>query len=328
MFGRVLLILFALFLGTIVAATILAFTWGKQQLQAVDLTDTTIRRFVIPKGASTARTAELLKEKKLIKNPLVFRAYARYSGLDRSLQAGAYDLAPSMSVFEITQTLQQGSKAIWLTLPEGMRVEEVAERLTDTELTDFDAEQFITMAKPNEGRIFPDTYLVPRESSAEQLFTLFTDTFQEKVETGLSTELASSERPVEEILILASLIQREGRTPEDMGLIAGVLDNRLKQGMKLDIDATLSYLRGYDEAARNWWSAPTIDLKNVDSPYNTYKVSGLPPTPIASPGLSAIRAALDPTPTAALFYLHAPDGEAYFAETLAEHSANIERYLR
>jgi UPF0755 protein len=283
---------------------------------------------VIPKGTSLATLSALLAEKDLINNAVVFRYYARQKGLGSALQAGSYELSPSMSAADIDRVLRSGSQSIWVTLPEGLRVEEIAERLAMSELSEFDQAEFIRIARPSEGRLFPDTYLVPRESTAEQLFTLLTTTFQKKVEKSMSTQLQKSERSLDDIIVIASLIQREGRTAKDMRIISGVIDNRLRKGMKLDIDATLSYLRGYDTLNQSWWSAPSVELKTVNSPYNTYLQVGLPPGPIANPGLAAIEAALDPVPTTALFYLHAPDGTAYFAETLAEHQANIERYLR
>ncbi len=169
---------------------------------------------------------------------------------------------------------------------------------------------------------------MPKEITAEKVYDLLTNTFHQKVEVGLEDELATDGRDLDEILVLASLVQREGRSATDMRTIAGVLQNRLDIGMKLDIDATLSYLRGYDAQAESWWSAPDISLKTNTSEYNTYLYATLPPAPIANPGLDAIKAVLEPISNDYLFYLHAPDGTAYYATTLTEHTNNVNRYLR
>ncbi len=305
-----------------------ALVWANQQLAPVNPADNQAVLVVIPKGSSTAKTAQILSQKGLIRNEYVFRLYARSQGLEKILQAGSYEIAPTMTVAEIIHTFEQGSQAVWITLPEGLRVEEVAARFSALELAEFDQHAFIALAKPSEGRLFPDTYLIPRESTAEQLFALLTRTFRDKVEVNLAEQLQKSDRSLDEVIIIASLVQRESSSPADMRNVAGVINNRLHQGMKLDIDATLSYARGYDEQQTSWWSAPSPALKSSDSPYNTYLISGLPPAPIANPGLAAIQAALDPSPSSALFYLHSPTGQAYYADTLEQHNRNIERYLR
>lgn len=316
------------FFALIIGLGIGGLIWANQQMSAVSTTNQKTVLFIIPKGASTTKASTLLAEKGLIRNALVFQLYARQIQLDRELQAGSYELTPAMSMQEIVAVFREGSKSIWITLPEGLRIEEIAQRLAASDLDSFDSDTFIELAKPSEGRLFPDTYLLPRESTAEQLFTLFTRTFQDKVEIKLAEELQESNQSFEELIVLASLVQRESNSPSDMRMVAGVIANRLELGMKLDIDATLSYIRGYDETAENWWSAPDPSLKSMESPYNTYLVAGLPPAAIANPGLEAMQAALDPTPTSALFYLHTPAGQAYYADTYEEHIANIERYLR
>lgn len=305
-----------------------AIVWANQQLQPVTPTDAQTVLFIIPKGATTTRVGTLLAEKGLVRSNLVFSLYARAIKLDRELQAGSYELSPAMSVQDIVAVFREGSQELWVTIPEGLRVEEVADRFASADLPNFDTEAFIAMAKPSEGRLFPDTYLVPRESTAEQIFALLTRTFHDKVELKLAEQLQASSYTIDEIITFASLIQREGNSPGDMRQVAGVIANRLQQGMKLDIDATLSYARGFDPQAGSWWSAPSASLKTLNSPYNTYVIAGLPPSPIANPGLEAIEAALDPAPTSALFYLHTPSGQAYYADTYEEHLANIERYLR
>lgn len=326
--AKIILLLFFVVLAVAVGLAIAGGIWGKQQLEAVDVTKTQTVLFIIPKGASMTQVAASLADKGLVRNDVVFGLFARWIKLDRELQAGSYDLSPSMSASEIVEVFREGSQELWVTIPEGLRVEEVAARFASDELPNFDEDEFISIAEPSEGMLFPDTYLIPRESSTQQVFDLLTRTFHDKVELKLADELQASELSLEEIVTLASLVQRESRTDSDMRRVAGVIANRLELGMKLDIDATLSYARGFDPSAESWWSAPNPSLKSIDSPYNTYMRAGLPPGPIANPGLEAIEAALDPTPTTALFYLHTPSGQSYYADTYEEHLANIERYLR
>lgn len=320
-----------LIIGLILISALITW-WYFSNLEPLEPNSTQVSRVVIQKGATIDSVSQLLYDKELIHHPLAFKIAARSQELYKELKPGTYELSPGMSVAEIIQQLKSEVNDIWITIPEGLRVEEIAQLLSRQELANFDPELFIEIAKPSEGRLFPDTYLVPKFSSEEQLFDLFTSTFQQKIEQGLSEELANSKWTLEEVIIQASLVQREGlspqEAPQDMAIIAGIIQNRLNLGMKLDIDATLSYLRGYDSSAKSWWSAPSPALKSQNSPYNTYLVAGLPPAPIANPGKDAILAVLQPNETSNLFYLHTPDRKAYYAKTYEEHQANINRYLR
>lgn len=305
-----------------------AFWWVNQQLQPVSTTDKTKKRFVIGKGQSLIKTATALQEAGLIRNAQVFRYYVQFKKLDTKMQSGSYELAPNMPVVDLAQTLTEGSEDIWITLLEGWRTDEVVEYLSEQDLSAFDIETFIDLSENSEGMIFPDTYLVPRESTAEQLYSLFTNTFNKKVEKGLAEDIKKSEFTFAEISTLASLVEREARSYEDMRIVSGILQNRLKIGMPLQVDATLQYLAGEDETTHSWWEPPSIELKQSTSLFNTYKYPGLPPGPICNPGLNAFKAVLDPVASDDLFYLHAPSGEMYYSETLDEHNANVNRYLR
>ncbi len=302
--------------------------WLMQQLSAVSQTTAAKQRFVIAKGQSVIATAQKLKEAGLIQNAQVFRFYAQYKKLDMQMQAGSYELSPNMTTAEIAQKLTQGSEDIWVTLLEGWRVEEVAEYLDAQDLPEFDAPAFTELASDSEGMIYPDTYLVPRESTTQQLYTLFTTTFEKKVEKELSQEISASQLQLRQIIILASVVEREGRGFTDMRHVAGILQNRLDLGMPLQADATLQYISGKNKQTGKWWEQPNIAVKESTSPYNTYKYPGLPAGPICNPSLNAIKAVLDPIASDDLFYIHAPSGESYYSKTLQEHNANIEKYLR
>lgn len=319
------------FLGVLLGVIALlgvAYYWFTQQLEAVAPGSVENTRVVVPKGGSVNALADDLLEKGLIKDATVFRIYARQQNLHTVLQPGSYEISPGMTMEQIVGVLMTETEDVWVTIPEGLRMEEVAELFGKQDLSQFKTDEFLSAAAGSEGRLFPDTYLVPREITAEKVFDLLTNTFHQKVEVGLRDELAADGRDLTEILTTASLVQREGRSATDMRTIAGIIQNRLDIGMKLDIDATLSYLRGYDASAKSWWSAPNVSLKSNPSPYNTYLYASLPPTPIANPGLDAIQAVLDPISNDYLFYLHTPDGTAYYATTLTEHTNNINRYLR
>ena len=302
--------------------------WLYLQLQAVATDTVESQRFVVKKGSSVASIAEDLEAANLIKSALIFKGYARYVQLDRQLQAGSYQLSPSMAVSEITQTLTEGSEDIWITLLEGWRREEVAEYLAAQDLTEFSAEEFLEISADSEGMLFPDTYLIPKESTATAIFDLLTRTFEAKIVTGLGEEIAASALSLDEIVTLASLIEREAQTENDMRHVASILYNRMEVGMPLQVDATLQYVSGYNAQAKDWWAPPSIVVKRQDSPFNTYMRTGLPAHAIANPGLRAIKAALNPLETDDLFYLHAPTGEMYYSEDLDTHNAYVDRYLR
>lgn len=303
--------------------------WVWLQLQPVNAnmlgTDQT---FVIPKGQAISVIANRLEEAELINNALVFRVLVKVTDLESKIQFGSFELAPTMSMAEIAEQLTKGTNDIWLTVLEGWRTEEIADSLDELDLPAYDREEFLAAARGQEGRLFPDSYLIPKDFTSTQIVNLLTSTFEKKVETGLSPEFSATERTPEEILVMASLVEREARGYEQMRRVAGILWNRIEIGMALQVDATLQYLEGYNKTQQTWWAPPAPATKAVQSPFNTYLNPGLPPRPIANPGLDAIEATLNPAESNNLYYLHSRDGEIYYAETLEEHNANIERYLR
>ena len=152
-------------------------------------------------------------------------------------------------------------------------------------------------------------------------------TFDQKI-SELLPEIKRQGKTVEEVVILASLIQREASTLEQMKMVSGILLNRLEIGQALQVDATLQYLAGQNQTTGKWWISPSPALKQSDSPFNTYLNPGLPPSPICNPGLDALTAAVYPTKSNNLYYLHDDSGRMYYSQTYDEHLRNIERYLR
>lgn len=320
----ILLVAFIVGIGMII--TILA--WVFLQFQPAAPSDQQTQRVVVAKGDSLSSVAAQLQQQQLIKNALVFRYYMQLEGLDRQLQAGSYELRASMSLAEIAQQLTLGTEDIWITLPEGWRREEIAAYLAIQDLAEYDEKEFLRLTTDLEGTLYPDTYLVPREITTAQLVVLLTSTFDKKISTALVAEFAESTLDPQEALVLASIVEREARNLEDMRQVAGILLNRLEIGMALQADATLQYIRGYDEVGQGWWSPPSVSYKTNPSPYNTYLYPGLPPAPIANPGYNAILAVLTPIESNNYYYIHKPSGEAVYAETIEQHNANIDAYLR
>ena len=283
--------------------------------------------FVIPKGQALSVIGQRLAEVGLIKHPLIFRAVVTQQDLATKIQAGSFSLSPSMSTLELAQTLTQGTEDVWVTLLEGWRAEEMAEYLSKKEeLLDFDTQEFLEVASGYDGMLYPDTYLIPREMSAESIVLLLVNTFEARMTSKLSEELAATDRDFEDILVMASIVQREARDPEQMRHVAGILWNRIDIGMALQVDATLQYIKG---TSSEWWPTPLSADKQLVSQYNTYQNPGLPPGPISNPGLDALRATASPLEVDDLFYIHDPvTGAMYYATTIEEHNQNVNKYLR
>ncbi|MBD3249964.1 MAG: endolytic transglycosylase MltG [Candidatus Pacebacteria bacterium] len=299
-----------------------------QVTQPVDSTQPAVTQFVVPKGQSVSEIGQRLEQKELIKNAMAFRAFVTLQKQGKNIQAGSFELSPSMSLFTVISSLTEGTNDVWVTIPEGLRREEIAQSLTKYDLAVFDQEQFLNQTVGLEGRLFPDTYLLPKMIETQAIITLLSQTFETKVTTPLQPKIEQTQFNFEEILIMASLVEREARGLEQMRQVAGVLYKRLELGMALQVDATLQYAKGYNPQTDKWWNTPTRADKKIDSPFNTYLKPGLPPHPICNPGLEAIQAALDPASTNYLYYLHDNQGRIHFAQTLDQHNQNVNKYLR
>jgi UPF0755 protein len=313
-------------LGILAGGVVMAYGWWL--LQPVDAAQTEMTRFTVAKGQGPITIGERLQEAGLIKHPQAFRLVVRQQGLTDKIQAGSFELSPSMTLLEIAEKLTEGTDDVWITVVEGWRAEEIAEMMVDQGFTEFDKAKFLELAHGAEGRLYPDTYLVPRMITAESLVSLLTNTFEKKITQGLADEFEASDLTQQENIILASIVEREARGPEDMRNVAGILKNRLKINMALQADATLQYAKGYNAAQQDWWAEPLAADKELNSPFNTYKNPGLPPRPISNPGMDAIRAVLNPVESDNLFYIHDLKGMPHYAKTLDEHNENVNEYLR
>lgn len=311
-------ILLALFLGLIlIVATAVWFYINAQPVSS----NKDFKNFLINKGSSAGQIGIKLQEAGLIKNSIAFKIYTQFSGLSGKVQAGEYRLSPNFNLFQMVGQLTRGPLELWVTIPEGLRREEIATRFaTGLERDHAFTNEFLQASKGEEGMLFPDTYLFPKDASASAVVNKMVRTFDAKT-SGL---LAGPDLNFNQRVTLASIIERETKTDTERPVVAGILINRIKAGMPLQVDATVQYAVG---THADWWPILSLEDLKIKSPFNTYKFVGLPPTPIANPGLSSLKAAFNPTQSDYWYYIHDKDGHIHFAKTLEEQNANISRYL-
>lgn len=288
--------------------------------------------FIVHPGESVVEIAENLEKENLIKNALAFRLLIGRMGISKNIQAGDFRLSSAMPSRQIAQELTHGVLDVWVTLPEGLRLEEQAAKIEEklkfgaNDVYSFDKGEYIKTAE--EGYMFPDTYLIPKDATARQIAQKLRNTFDQKVpqetlEAGVKNDLTAKD-----IIILASLVEREAKTKDEKPTIAGILLNRIKAGMPLQVDATIQYALAYDSSQKTWWPQITIDqYTSVKSIYNTYLNPGLPPAPIASPGLDSILAAASPVDNNYYYYLHDSAGKIHYAETAQQHNSNVKEFI-
>ena len=284
------------------------------------------------KSQETLDVAGELVKAGLIRNANAFQLLYLVLAGDKKIEAGGYRLDPSMDAWQVVQKLSEKPDLVWVSMREGLRKEQVGEIVG--EALGWSEEQrnhwntlYTVDTRPDyaEGVYFPDTYLLPRDETVEQIAQRFIDRFNEKFAPFLQKFTEKNIRWTTGLKI-ASLIQREAGGKGDMKIISGIIWNRLDKEMKLEIDATMQYTKG--KHGDIWWGQIDLLEKKSDSPYNTYVYKGLPPTPIANPGLAAIDAALNPEKTDCIFYLHGVDKQIHCALTYEEHLQNIDTYLR
>jgi UPF0755 protein len=290
--------------------------------------------FLVPRGASAAGIAQRLEAAGLVRSALAFGWLARARGAAGGLRAGEYELSAAQSSDEILGILAEGRVKAWeVVLPEGLRVEEVAQRLADAGLTD--AAQFTAFARDPasasalgvagptlEGYLFPETYRLPRGLSTREVATALVGQFL-AVWRELEPRAAEKGLDMRKVVTLASIVEKETGAPQERPLIAAVFLNRLARGMRLESDPTTIYgIEGFDGNLRR------VHLEDGANPYNTYKIAGLPPGPIANPGAAALRAIVEPAQSDALFFVSKNDGTHVFSRTFAEHVNNVNRHQK
>lgn len=299
------------------------------------------KRFQIDQGESVSMVCLRLEQEGLIRDAELLRTYLVYVGLDRYLQAGQFELTPKMSPIQIAAELLDATpdEGVITILP-GWRIEEVAENVAGSGLM-ISAEEFITAAyAPSsyyfsflpieqvnslEGLLFPGTYTLLREASLDDLIPMILTEFSQNIDTSLLEGFTRQGLNLYDAVTLASIVEKEAVVDDEKPLIASVFFNRLAAGMRLETDPTVQYALGYQDDVQTWWKSPLslADLAVV-SPYNTYTVIGLPPTPICNPDLGSLSAVAFPAETPYFYFRAACDesGRHNFAITYEEHLNN------
>ncbi len=326
--------IFKIFLILLVVALITAlylFNTYKSTLDASISDNSTTKVFVIDPGLSAYQVLDKLKTEGVLteKQETVLKIHIRFETTP-AFKEGSFKIPLNTKLKELVTLLENPVLTdVWVTIPEGLRKDEIAKILTksykDTPDSPYSEKEFLkltndseyiyslglTGVKDLEGYLYPDKYLMPAQATTDYIIRTLVSTFKER-----------ADKITYEQLIIASMIEREGLNNTDRPMISDVIRKRQKDGWLLQIDATLLYYY------KDWKHVITVADKELDQPYNTYKRLGLPPTPICNPGISAINAAKNPKKNPYYFYIHSNDGNVYFATTLAEHESNIAKYLR
>ncbi len=283
--------------------------------------------FQIALGESPTSVSLRLEENGLINHAEAFRLFLIYSGVDTQIQAGNYTLSPANPAIQIALALRDPNPTeATLVILAGWRMEEIGAALPASGLV-IPPEDFIAAGQNSnaEGYLFPGSYPLSRQASSADIFHALDQAFNAAVTDELRAGFAQQGLDLHQAVILASIVEREAVVDDEMPLIASVFINRLAAGIKLDADPTVQYAVGYNAAQETWWSNP-ISLANLqyDSPFNTYLYPGLPPGPICSPGINALRAVAFPAQTPYYFFRATCDGSGRhnFAETFEEHVNN------
>lgn len=275
--------------------------------------------FTIAEGLTVSAITEQLAQEHIVRSALFLYITLLYHYENSYVQAGTYTFDAPLTLNEIAESITAGTHRaplISITFPEGFRARDIASYTANALVVDSD-NLFISY----EGYLFPDTYYVSSDTTPRELLTLLVKTFEERL-MPYETIIAQSGFTKEEVVTLASIIEREAKDLESKRMVSGILQNRLDKDMPLQVDASFNYILDKTSAEL------TMDDLNSDSPYNTYTHIGLPPTPIANPGIESIEAVLYPEKSEYLYYLTALDGTFHYAKTFDEHKANKARYLR
>ncbi len=345
--GKTLKIIFGLAMVGIVVAIGLGMFFFFELNQRPDTKEDPVP-FTISKGDTFSQITENLYQSKLIRNTFVFRVRAKMLDAEKKVQAGTVTLRRNMKVDDVLEAVTQvrfNDRTV--TIIEGLRLEQIAQIYADA---GWDKAKFIKSVREEtwefnflndkpvnasvEGFLFPDTYKIPASYTESQVVEMMLRRFADQYDDPLRQK-ARAGTGIYKTVVMASIIEREAAKADERPIIASVFYNRLKLDMKLQTDPTDQWARDTQKYNQNpnlaeWWLPPTKDDLNIDSPYNTYNVKGLPPGPISNPGLASLKAATDPASTEYLYFVatHDRDGSQAFAKTLEEHNQNVKKYLQ
>ncbi len=320
---------------------LISFFWYQRAInKPIDQNDRTNIQFIINRGESSSTILNKLTQQHLIRSKLALMIYSKINNdFATEIKAGNYILKKSFSAVEIITILTSNlnSQELTITIPEGYKIEEIAEYLEKL-APNFSSQDFKNAAQMKEeysnysflvnlkngdsleGYLFPDTYNIFANARSEDIIIKMLNNFEDKVDQNLRNEILEQGRTLNDIVILASIIEKESPT-NDMYKIAGVFWNRLKAGYRLESDATVNYVLGTNNLQ------PSFEATEVQHPYNTYENAGLPPGPISNPGLNAIKAAIFPENHSYYFFLSKKNKETVFSKTFEEHLQNKAKYL-
>lgn len=287
----------------------------------------------VTSGMTANEIGQLLYERGIIKSIIFFRVIAKMEHIDSSLQAGEYAFTSNMSISQIVSMLSKGETAYQqITVPEGFTVNQIASLIEEKHIGN--SEKFKAAAQGyapydymgakdgmtyrSEGYVFPDTYRIPRGATEEQILNMMVKQFDRRFSPAMRERAGQLGLSIHEVITLASLVEKEAQLDSERPIIAGVFINRLKRGMPLQSCATIQYILGFPKEELS------VEDTQIRSPYNTYQNAGLPPGPIANPGLASINAVLYPEASDYLYFVADKQGTHHFSKTYEEHLANIE----
>lgn len=315
-------ILVLISIGGMIGWQSMQFWLRSPAVKPADCTEEICTAFSVQSGESIRSVAERLKNEDLIRNRFWFLVFVKIDQTARGIQAGNFLLPAGMNYSGLMDILSNAkSEEVSVTIPEGLTIAQIGVILV--EHFSFTEDEWMAVAKGKEGHVFPSTYRFLPNATAEQVLARLESEMTRRINLMEPdyTKLGGHVKNEEQLLIVASIIEREVRKPEEMSAVADIIYKRLAIGMPLQMDSTVNYVTGN--------KTPSITLKDreIDSPYNTYKYAGLPPAPISNPGENAIRAALNPMKNDYYYFLTSPDGTVYYGKTFEEHIAN-RIYLR
>ena len=280
------------------------------------------RLVTIDDGMTLAEVAASLKSQHVIRSKIAFSMLVTLLAGEGGALSGEYFFSQPLSLFTVAKKVVRGEFGlvpVKITIPEGSTVKDIA-ALFSQKFDDFDPDEFTRLAKDKEGYLFPDTYFFLPNVKAPQVVAEMEENFFKRIQT-IQKQIDEFGKPLRDVVIMASLLEKEARTLKTKRIVAGILWKRIAIGMPLQVDAVFPYING-----KNTYTLTHDDLK-IDSPYNTYRYKGLPAGPIANPGLDSLRAAVTPIETEYLYYLSDRKGNMYYASTFEEHKRNKRLYL-
>lgn len=348
---RIVVVVLSIITLAIIIGVISGYSYIKSGLEPMDPDDSSTVNIEIPLGSSTSQIASILEENGIIKDEMIYRFYIKFNNAVE-FQAGQYDLSPSMTLGEITDALQTGriikEPVLTVTIPEGKTIDQIATLFA--EKANIDKEEFIQTVEdpeyvkqlieayptilseeilsdgirtPLEGYLFAATYQFYEENpSIDNIVHAMLQKTEDVVTNYLDLVNEKEDWSVHEIITMASLVENEARTEEDRKIIAGVFYNRLAIDMMLQTDPTVLYALGEHK------DRVLYEYLEVDSPYNTYKITGLPIGPISNFNENSLQAVLEPKETNYMYFVAAPDGNIYYSETYEKHQQLVAKYLR